>query len=50
MAACKEFTVWGFTDHHSWVPGWFDGDGAACLLDESLAPKPAYNALLTTNA
>ncbi|WP_221762457.1 endo-1,4-beta-xylanase [Nonomuraea sp. WAC 01424] len=48
VPACKEFTVWGFTDRHSWVPGWFDGEGAACLLDESLTPKPAYTTLLTS--
>jgi endo-1,4-beta-xylanase len=47
VKVCREFTVWGFTDRHSWVPGWFDGEGAACLLDENLAPKPAYHALLT---
>jgi endo-1,4-beta-xylanase len=46
VKACAEVTVWGFTDRHSWVPGWFDGQGAACLLDENLAPKPAYTALL----
>ncbi|MGW2155424.1 endo-1,4-beta-xylanase [Nonomuraea sp. NPDC001699] len=28
-------------DRHSWVPGWFDGEGAACLLDDRLTPKPA---------
>ncbi len=48
VRACREFTVWGFTDRHSWVPGWFDGEGSACLLDENLAPKPAYDRLLTT--
>ncbi|NJP88231.1 endo-1,4-beta-xylanase [Nonomuraea sp. FMUSA5-5] len=47
VKACREMTVWGFTDRHSWVPGWFEGEGAACLLDENLAPKPAYQALLT---
>jgi endo-1,4-beta-xylanase len=46
VKACRELTVWGFTDRHSWVPGWFEGQGAACLFDESLAPKPAYHALL----
>ncbi|GAA3786792.1 endo-1,4-beta-xylanase [Sphaerisporangium flaviroseum] len=44
---CVEFTVWGYTDRHSWVPGWFDGEGAACIMDENLNPKPAYNALLS---
>lgn len=44
---CVDFTVWGFTDRHSWVPGTFSGEGAADLFDENLTPKPAYNALLT---
>ncbi len=44
---CKGFTVWGFTDLHSWVPGVFAGQGAACILDETLRPKPAYQGLRT---
>ncbi|GAA5066160.1 endo-1,4-beta-xylanase [Thermocatellispora tengchongensis] len=43
---CTEFTVWGFTDRHSWVPEWFEGEGAATPMDENLAPKPAYTAML----
>jgi endo-1,4-beta-xylanase len=39
---CNSFTVWGFTDKYSWVPGFFDGEGAANLLDENFAAKPAY--------
>lgn len=39
------FTVWGFTDAHSWVPGVFAGQGAATLFDENLRPKPAYDAI-----
>jgi endo-1,4-beta-xylanase len=42
---CVSFTVWGFTDAHSWVPGFFIGQGAACLYDENLQPKPAYFAI-----
>ncbi|HKE14946.1 MAG TPA: endo-1,4-beta-xylanase [Kofleriaceae bacterium] len=42
---CNSFTVWGYTDKYSWVPGFFDGEGAACLLDESFQPKPAYAAV-----
>jgi endo-1,4-beta-xylanase len=42
---CNSFTVWGFTDKYSWVPGWFDGEGAANLLDENYAAKPAYREL-----
>ena len=43
---CVSFTVWGFTDAHSWVPSAFAGQGAATLLDEQLQPKPAYRALM----
>jgi endo-1,4-beta-xylanase len=39
---CRSFTVWGFTDKYSWVPGFFEGEGAANLLDENFAAKPAY--------
>ncbi|MDX8035723.1 endo-1,4-beta-xylanase [Lentzea sp. BCCO 10_0856] len=42
---CVEFTTWGFTDRHSWVPGTFPGEGAACLYDTNLRPKPAYTRL-----
>ncbi|QFU89119.1 endo-1,4-beta-xylanase [Amycolatopsis sp. YIM 10] len=42
VSRCVEFTTWGFTDRHSWVPGTFPGEGAACLFDSSLKPKPAY--------
>lgn len=43
---CVGVTVWGFSDKYSWVPGFFTGEGAACLFDESFAPKPAYQAVL----
>jgi endo-1,4-beta-xylanase len=42
---CVSFTLWGFTDKHSWVPGFFAGEGAATPFDERLRPKPAYAAL-----
>jgi endo-1,4-beta-xylanase len=41
------FTVWGFADAYSWVDGFFIGEGAACLFDRNLLPKPAYFALRT---
>jgi len=40
---CTSFTVWGYTDKYSWVPGFFTGQGAANLLDENFGPKPAYD-------
>ncbi|GAA2441433.1 endo-1,4-beta-xylanase [Streptomyces macrosporus] len=42
---CTSFTVWGFTDKYSWIPDWFEGEGAALLLDEQYNPKPAYKAV-----
>jgi endo-1,4-beta-xylanase len=42
VSRCVEFTTWGFTDRYSWVPGTFPGEGAACLFDSNLRPKPAY--------
>ncbi len=42
---CNSFTVWGYTDKYSWVPGFFDGEGAANLLDENFAAKPGYREL-----
>ncbi len=46
---CTGLFVWGFTDAHSWIPGFRKGWGAALPLDEQFdeqyEPKPAYNAL-----
>jgi endo-1,4-beta-xylanase len=39
------FTVWGFTDADSWVPGAFAGEGYATIYDVNLNPKAAYFAL-----
>jgi endo-1,4-beta-xylanase len=43
--ACTSFTLWGFTDAHSWIPGFFPGEGSATPLDENYAEKPAWTAL-----
>lgn len=43
---CKSFLAWGFTDAHSWVPGFFTGFGAALIFDAQYQPKPAYYGLL----
>jgi len=42
---CLSFTVWGFTDKHSWVPGFFTNppEGLATLYDANYQPKHAYN-------
>ena len=48
VKACISFTVWGFDDSESWVPGTFAGEGDADLYDTSLNQKPAYGALQQT--
>jgi endo-1,4-beta-xylanase len=45
QANCKALLTWGFTDKHSWVPGFFTGTGDALLFDKNYQPKPAYTAL-----
>ncbi|MEU8228314.1 endo-1,4-beta-xylanase [Actinoplanes sp. NPDC048967] len=47
---CVSYTLWGFTDRYSWVPGVFAGEGSATPYDENLNPKPAYAALRDTLA
>ena len=47
---CVSYTVWGFTDRYSWVPGVFSGQGSATPFDENLVAKPAYYALRDTFA
>ncbi len=42
----KSFSLWGFTDRHSWIPHEFKGYGAGLLWDENDKPKPAHAALL----
>jgi endo-1,4-beta-xylanase len=42
---CVGVTVWEFTDKYSWVPYTFPSEGAACLYDANLAPKPALAAV-----
>ncbi len=48
VPACISYTLWGFGDAYSWVPGVFAGEGAANIYDEALQPKPSYYALQQT--
>ena len=47
VAACTSFTVWGFDDERSWVPGVFP-EGYANIMTGDFEKKPAYYALLET--
>ena len=42
---CRGLFLWGFTDAHSWIPGFRPGWGAALPFDEAYRAKPAYDAL-----
>jgi len=43
----KTFTLWGFTDKYSWIPGFSQGkNGAALILYDDYSPKPAYGELV----
>ncbi|MBQ1033723.1 endo-1,4-beta-xylanase [Micromonospora parva] len=47
VRSCLSYTVWGFSDNHSWVPGWFSDppEGLATIYDENYQPKRAYHEL-----
>ncbi|MDQ2584938.1 endo-1,4-beta-xylanase [Saccharothrix yanglingensis] len=47
---CDSFTIWGFTDKYSWVPVFFEGQGAATVMWEDFSRKPAYHVLRDTLA
>lgn len=48
VAACSSFTVWGFPDANSWVPGVFPGEGWATIFEDDFSPKPAFDAMLAS--
>jgi endo-1,4-beta-xylanase len=43
--ACKLIQTWGFTDKHSWIPGFYKGQGWALLWDDKYQKKLAYDAV-----
>lgn len=45
VRSCISFTVWGFGDADSWVPGFFTGEGYAGTYDVNLQPKESYFAM-----
>lgn len=48
VPACSSYTVWGFPDANSWVPGVFPGEGWATIFEDDFTPKPAFDAMLAS--
>ncbi|OWP00612.1 hypothetical protein B2J93_6049 [Marssonina coronariae] len=46
VPGCVGITVWDFSDKYSWIPSVSPGDGAANIMDENFAKKPAYYAMV----
>jgi endo-1,4-beta-xylanase len=42
---CKMLQTWGFTDKHSWIPGFFPGMDWGLMWDANYQKKPAYSAV-----
>ncbi|WP_308283225.1 endo-1,4-beta-xylanase [Pseudonocardia nigra] len=40
VEGCDSFTIWGFTDKYSWVPVFFEGEGAATVMWDDFTRKP----------
>ncbi len=47
---CTSLVMWGFTDQHTWIPGYTGYDDAPLIFDRSYQPKPAYHRLVVTLA
>jgi endo-1,4-beta-xylanase len=47
---CISYTLWGFGDAYSWVPGFFPGTGSANIYDDALKPKDEYFTVYDTLA
>jgi len=42
MDSVSSYTLWGFTDKYSWIPGYFTDQGYGLIFDEAYAPKEAF--------
>lgn len=40
--AIQSYTLWGFTDKYSWIPGYFTGQGYGLIFDDTYSPKDAF--------
>ncbi|MDP4094892.1 MAG: endo-1,4-beta-xylanase [Bacillota bacterium] len=41
----KNYTMWGITDAHSWIPDQYKGSGWGLIFDDKYKPKPAYTSI-----
>lgn len=48
VEGCRSYTIWGLTDRYSWVPVFFQDQGAATITWDDFTRKPAYYALQQT--
>ena len=48
VTRCVGVTQWAIGDADSWIPGFFSGQGAATMFDQSYNPKPAFTAVQNT--
>ncbi len=44
---CTLIQFWGFTDKHTWIPGFYRGQGWPLLWDSQYVKKPAYESVLS---
>jgi endo-1,4-beta-xylanase len=45
-SGCREITMWGLDDGHTWLDGFLDrADTDPLLFDADLEPKPAYESV-----
>lgn len=42
MDNIQSYTLWGFTDKYSWIPGFFSGQGHGLMFDDEYNPKEAF--------
>ncbi len=45
VAACREITLWGVTDAHTWLNDFLGEESDPLLFDAEYRPKPAYRAV-----
>jgi endo-1,4-beta-xylanase len=48
VSTCVAFTMWGFTDRHTWIPAATGHSDQPLIFDVNYHPKPAYTALFQT--